>query len=198
MSILGSCLISVVFLPVDNIFAVKVRVVDQLPLGLILGTAFMRSNESSLIFEGPGAGCLNPPRHLPAVCGIFDVAERSCFYYHEVDRLAPLPKSTLRGIFISNADWDSLQRWDGVMGSPHKNGGGQLSINVHYNIPHNTRPRRSDTSVCSIYSVHICYDERTEFILVWKRMLVPEPGTFSMIDSSRLGKNCRLCRTPLY
>ena len=56
MSILGTCLISVVFLPVDKIFAVKVRVVDQLPLSLILGTAFMRRYESSLIFEGPGAG----------------------------------------------------------------------------------------------------------------------------------------------
>ena len=35
MSILGTCLISVVFPPVDKIFAVKVRVDDQLPPGLI-------------------------------------------------------------------------------------------------------------------------------------------------------------------
>ena len=56
MSVLGTCLNSVVFVPVDKIFAVKVRVVDQLPLGLILGTAFMRRYESSLAFKGPGSG----------------------------------------------------------------------------------------------------------------------------------------------
>ena len=67
MSILGTCLISVVFPPVDKIFAVKVRVVDQLPLGLILGTAFMRRYESSLIFEGPGAGWFKPTPTSPRV-----------------------------------------------------------------------------------------------------------------------------------
>ena len=63
MSILGTCLISVVFLPVDKIFAVKVRVVDQLPLGLILGTAFMRRYESSSL-RALVQGGLSPPRQL--------------------------------------------------------------------------------------------------------------------------------------
>ena len=65
MSILGTCLILVVFPPVDKIFAVKVRVVDQLPLGLILGTAFMRRYESSLIFEDPGGGWFKPTPTSP-------------------------------------------------------------------------------------------------------------------------------------
>ena len=67
MSILGTFLISVVFLPVDKIFAVEVRVVDQLPLGLILGTAFMRRYESSLVFEGPGAGWFKTTPTSPRV-----------------------------------------------------------------------------------------------------------------------------------
>ena len=65
MSILGTCFIFAVFPPVDKIFAVKVRVVDQLPLGLILGTAFMGRYESSLIFEGPGAGWFKPTPTSP-------------------------------------------------------------------------------------------------------------------------------------
>lgn len=60
MTILGTCLLYMVFPPVDGIFAVKVRVVEQLPLGLILGTSFMRRYESSLIFEGPGSGWFKP------------------------------------------------------------------------------------------------------------------------------------------
>ena len=33
----------------------------------------------------------------------------------------------------------------------------------------------------AILRVGYCYDERTEFILDWRRMLVIETGTFSMI-----------------
>ena len=45
----------------------KVRVVNQLPLGLILDTAFVRRYESSLIFEGPGAGWFKPTPTSPRV-----------------------------------------------------------------------------------------------------------------------------------
>ena len=56
MTILGTCILFLVFPPVDGIFAMKVRVVEQLPIGLIRGTAFMRRYGSSLHFEGPGPG----------------------------------------------------------------------------------------------------------------------------------------------
>ena len=60
MTILGTCVLFLVFPPVDGIFATKVRVVDQLPIGLILGTEFMRRYESSMSFEGPGSGVFKP------------------------------------------------------------------------------------------------------------------------------------------
>jgi len=60
MTILGTCVLFLVFPPVDGIFATKVRVVDQLPIGLILGTEFMRRYESSMSFEGPGSGFFKP------------------------------------------------------------------------------------------------------------------------------------------
>lgn len=65
MTILGTCILFLVFPPVDGIFAMKVRVVEQLPIGLIMGTAFMRRYGSSLHFEGPGSGWFKPTQTSP-------------------------------------------------------------------------------------------------------------------------------------
>lgn len=60
MVILGTCVLSIVFPPVNRVFRTRVRVVEGLPFGLILGTAFMRQYQGSLIFEGPGSGSFKP------------------------------------------------------------------------------------------------------------------------------------------
>ena len=60
MDILGTRIIFLVFPPVDGIFGAKVRVVEGLPVGVILGTAFMRQYESALLFDGPGSGWFKP------------------------------------------------------------------------------------------------------------------------------------------
>ncbi|CAB1106551.1 unnamed protein product [Ectocarpus sp. CCAP 1310/34] len=60
MMILGTGVLFLVFLPVDRVFAMRVRVVEQLPLGLIVGTEFLRRYESSLILERPGSGWFKP------------------------------------------------------------------------------------------------------------------------------------------
>ncbi len=60
MLILGTCLLYLLFPPVAGIFATKVRVVEQLPLALILGTASLRRYEGSLSFEGTAARWFKP------------------------------------------------------------------------------------------------------------------------------------------
>ena len=65
MTILGTCILFLVFPPVDGMFAMRVRVVEQLPIGLIMGTAFMRRYGSSLHFEGPGPGWFKPTQTSP-------------------------------------------------------------------------------------------------------------------------------------
>ena len=67
MTILGTCVLFLVFPPVDGIFATRVRVGDRLPIGLILGTKLMRRYESSMSFEGPGSGVFKPTPTSPRV-----------------------------------------------------------------------------------------------------------------------------------
>lgn len=96
--------------------------------------------------------------HWTCARGLRDIRLRSnalASTMPKFDIVAPLPKSKLRGIFILNADWERLQRDDDVMGSPHRNGGGQLLTIVYNNIAHSARPGRSDTSVCEIQSESI-------------------------------------------
>lgn len=54
MKIIGTSLLPLVFPPVDRVFRARVRVVEDLPVGLILGAAFMRRYNSVLFFEGGG------------------------------------------------------------------------------------------------------------------------------------------------
>lgn len=67
MRILGTCILFIIFPPVDGIFAASVRVVEGLPFGLVLGTAFMRYHGSSLLFAGPGSGHFKPNPHSSLV-----------------------------------------------------------------------------------------------------------------------------------
>ncbi|CAB1112528.1 unnamed protein product [Ectocarpus sp. CCAP 1310/34] len=55
MSITGTALLPLIFPPVDRVFTARVRVVQDLPFGLILGAAFLRHYDSVLDFKGPGS-----------------------------------------------------------------------------------------------------------------------------------------------
>lgn len=53
MSVVGTAILPLIFPPVDRAFRARVRVVADLPFGLILGAAYMRHNKSVLDFGGP-------------------------------------------------------------------------------------------------------------------------------------------------
>lgn len=67
MNILGTCVLFLVFPPAGGSFGTKIRVVERLPFGLILGTAFMRRHHSALLFDGPGSGWFRPGAESPRV-----------------------------------------------------------------------------------------------------------------------------------
>ena len=52
MELVGSCLLPLIFVPVDQIFRVKFRVVKGLLYAMVLGAAFMKDNRSILSFDG--------------------------------------------------------------------------------------------------------------------------------------------------
>ena len=52
MTIVGTAILLLIFPPVDRVFKVRVRVVKDLPFGLILGAAYMRHYNSVLNFGG--------------------------------------------------------------------------------------------------------------------------------------------------
>ena len=52
MEVVGSCLLPLVFAPVDQIFHVKFRVVKGLPYATVLGAAFMKDNRSIISVDG--------------------------------------------------------------------------------------------------------------------------------------------------
>ena len=52
MEVVGSCLLPLVFAPVDQIFRVKFRVVKGLPYAMVLGAAFMTDHRSIISFDG--------------------------------------------------------------------------------------------------------------------------------------------------
>ena len=52
MEVVGSCLLPLVFAPVDQIFRVKNRVVKGLPYAMVLGAAFMTDHQSIISFDG--------------------------------------------------------------------------------------------------------------------------------------------------
>ena len=52
MEVVDSCLLPLVFTPVDQIFRVKFRVVKGLPYAMVLGAAFMKDNRSIISFDG--------------------------------------------------------------------------------------------------------------------------------------------------
>ena len=52
MEVVSSCLLPLVFAPVDQIFRVKFRVVKGLPYAMVLGAAFMTNNRSIISFDG--------------------------------------------------------------------------------------------------------------------------------------------------
>lgn len=51
MSIVGTTLLALIFLPVDRVFRVRFRVMHALPVGVILGTDFMYRHRSIITFE---------------------------------------------------------------------------------------------------------------------------------------------------
>ena len=65
MNIIGTAILPLVFPPVDRIFRARVRVVEGLPFGFILGAAFMRHYSSIIDFEG--AGSFKPTKDSRAV-----------------------------------------------------------------------------------------------------------------------------------
>ena len=52
MEVVGSCLLPLVFAPVDQIFPVKFRVVKRRLYAMVLGAAFMTDNRSIISFDG--------------------------------------------------------------------------------------------------------------------------------------------------
>ena len=60
MEVVGSCLLRLVFAPVDQIFCVKFRVVKGLPYGMVLGAAFMTDHRSIISFDGEEGFRLTP------------------------------------------------------------------------------------------------------------------------------------------
>ena len=54
MSIVCTATLPMVFPPVDRVFYARLRVVEGLPIGVILGAAFMRHYGSVINFAGPG------------------------------------------------------------------------------------------------------------------------------------------------
>lgn len=65
ISIVGTTVLPLVFPPVDRVFRTRVRIVDKLPIGFILGAACMRHYSSSIIFEG--TGLFQPAKDSPGV-----------------------------------------------------------------------------------------------------------------------------------
>ena len=51
MEVIGSCLIPLIFTPVNRVFRVPFRVVRDLPYAVVLGAAFMKENKSVLSFN---------------------------------------------------------------------------------------------------------------------------------------------------
>ena len=76
MDILGTCLLALVFPPIDGIFRAKVRVVKGLPYGLVLGTEFMSRHESLLSFGRPGLGWFKPTPDSDRVPLLSSIVER--------------------------------------------------------------------------------------------------------------------------
>ena len=52
MEVVGSCLLPLVFAPVDQLFRAKFRVVKRLPYAMVLRAAFMTDNRSIISFDG--------------------------------------------------------------------------------------------------------------------------------------------------
>ena len=52
MEMVGSCLLPLVFAPVDKIFRVKFRLGKGLPYSMVLGAAFIKDNRSIIRFDG--------------------------------------------------------------------------------------------------------------------------------------------------
>ena len=52
MELVGSCLLPLIFAPVDQIFCVKFRGVKGLPYAMVLGAAFMTDNRRIISFDG--------------------------------------------------------------------------------------------------------------------------------------------------
>ena len=68
MRILGSAIIPVVWAPDDRVHNIAVRVVDELPYGLIIGARFLRTN-NSVLDVGAGRGFKQTPssRWIPFI-----------------------------------------------------------------------------------------------------------------------------------
>ena len=77
MDILGTCLLALVFPPIDGIFRARVRVVKGLPYGLVLGTEFMSRHESILSFARLGLGWFRPTPDTDRVPLLSPILERS-------------------------------------------------------------------------------------------------------------------------
>ena len=65
MKISGSCELSLVFSPEDRVRKLLVRVVEDLPYGLIIGAAFLRTHGNIISFAAGGG--FNPAPELPWV-----------------------------------------------------------------------------------------------------------------------------------
>ena len=51
MEVIGSCVIPVVFPPIDRVFRISFRVVRDLPYAVVLGAAFMKEHHSTISFR---------------------------------------------------------------------------------------------------------------------------------------------------
>lgn len=54
MEVAGSCMLPLVFAPVDQIFRVKFRVVGGLPYAMVLGVACIIEHQVIISFDGDG------------------------------------------------------------------------------------------------------------------------------------------------
>ena len=51
MEVTGSCVIPMVFSPVDRVFRVSFRIIRDLPYAVVLGAAFMKEHHSTIRFR---------------------------------------------------------------------------------------------------------------------------------------------------
>ena len=80
MEVIGSCVVPMVFSPVDRLFRISFRIVRNLPYAVVLGATFMKEYQSTISFlEKGGFGPTPESTWVPLSSQLGDVIQgRHC------------------------------------------------------------------------------------------------------------------------